>query len=123
MTNSASEGTPLFRYLLASLEAYVNKHSAKAIGAERNIRLKFLTFDDKAPDDAVCYVADYTLWSRIFTGELNLEAISIGGCGLVLKPEQNIAELHHLISKLSYLVQSKIKRDGIEFFRQSDLSP
>jgi hypothetical protein len=50
-------------------------------------------------------------------GELTLEAIIIGGLGLVHKPNtRNISDLHGKVSKLSYQIQARLKADGVNFF-------
>ena len=66
---------------------------------------------------ALSYVANKCVWNRILTGELTLEAITIGGCGSVYKPELNISHHHHFISKQAYIIQNKIKKFGLDFFR------
>lgn len=44
-----------------------------------------------------------------------MEAITIGGIGKIYKPNINISLIHHQISKLSYLIQSKIREQGLNF--------
>ncbi|WP_338516644.1 MBL fold metallo-hydrolase [Alteromonas gracilis] len=112
-TNSQS----LFEFCLSSLERFINKTYLEEVGEERFIALKLLTNSANVDPNVICYVADIETWNRIFTAELNLEAIIIGGKGLIYRPNFNISHHHSFISKKSYLIQNLIKRDGLCFFQ------
>ena len=101
----------LFTFCLKFLERAVQER----IGPDW--RLKFLLPDETPDAEDVAYQADRVTWQRILIGELTLESIIIGGMGLVFKPKaRNIAEVHHKVSKVAYLIQSGIKKYGISFY-------
>ncbi len=102
-----------FEHCLSFLEFFVQKQ----IGDD--YRLKFLLphVEHVFESNAVSYQCDRVTWQRIMIGELTLEAIIIGGLGLVHKPNtRNISDLHGKVSKLSYQIQARLKADGVNFF-------
>lgn len=64
-------------------------------------------------ESCVELVATRLIWSRILTGELTLETIIIGGAGIIIRPSQSITHVHRGLSKLSYVIQSKIRDHGL----------
>ena len=66
--------------------------------------------------NGITYVANRSTWNLILTGELTLESIIIGGSGLIYTNNENIREHHMFMSKTCYIIQNKIKSDGIYFF-------
>lgn len=53
----------------------------------------------------------YRIWTEILSGTLNLESITIGGCGLLKKSksEWNARPVHDALSRFGYRYQSMIK--------------
>ena len=53
----------------------------------------------------------YHIWNEILSGALNLESITIGGCGLLKKspPWWNARFVHDALSRYGYRYQSMIK--------------
>jgi hypothetical protein len=101
----------IFRSCLSFLESFVQKK----IGGDQKIKL-VLSGDELDPT-AVSYQTERAVWQRIFIGELTLEAVTVGGLGLISKPKTvNISRIHHELSKLSYLIQANILKNGIHFF-------
>ncbi len=108
-----SPGEELFDLLLGQLERFLNK----AVGGPVPVRL--LTASDEYESGTVGYEASRHVWSRILNAELTLEAIIIGGMGLVHRPDQNISSIHAKVSKLAYLIQSKLISNGLNFLMES----
>ena len=111
-------GANIFKYCLSSLQNFINNNHQAALKTSEFIPVRFLTPEDKITKDAICYIADIEVWNRILIGELNLEAIIIGGSGLVAKPDLNIRSHHIFVSKRAYIAQNMIKRNGLSFFRE-----
>ena len=56
----------------------------------------------------VYYSTSVCNWLNIFSGKLNLESISIGGEGKILKDNNvNIRDIHHAISEYAYIIQNR----------------
>lgn len=117
ITNSRNN-KDLFSYCLGALENFINSKYRKVAGEGDFVPTKLLVSPDDVDDLSVCYVAETNVWNRILIGELNLESIIIGGSGLVYKPEKNIRNHHHYMSKLSYVIQNSINQSGLRFFRE-----
>jgi hypothetical protein len=63
-------------------------------------------------DAPVLYIySTYHIWNEILSGSLNLESITIGGCGLLKKsqPWWNARFVHDALSRYGYRYQSMIK--------------
>ncbi len=104
------EKLDLFTGLLKLLEIFINSE----------IRVKKyyinLIYDEgDYKKNTIAYLTSKIHWSKILTGEITMEAITIGGIGKIYKPNINISLIHHQISKLSYLIQSKIREQGLNF--------
>ena len=103
----------LFDFLLGRLEHFLNS----AIGGP--IPVKLMTASNQYESGSVGYEASRQVWSRIFNAELTLEAIIIGGMGLIHRPDHNISSIHAKVSKLAYLIQSKLNSNGLNFLMES----
>lgn len=108
-----SSSEELFDFLLGRLEAFLNK----AIDGPTPVRL--ITSSNEYESGTVGYEASRHVWSRILNAELTLEAIIIGGMGLIHRPNQNISNIHGKVSKLAYLIQSKLISNGLNFLMES----
>ncbi|QAY85835.1 hypothetical protein CUN61_18400 [Pseudomonas arsenicoxydans] len=108
-----SSSEELFDFLLGRLEAFLNK----AIDGPTPVRL--ITSSNEYESGTVGYEASRQVWSRILNAELTLEAIIIGGMGLIHRPNQNISNIHGKVSKLAYLIQSKLISNGLNFLMES----
>lgn len=78
--------------------------------------------DNIAPlSPGVTYATSRVIWQRIICGSINLETISIGGGGIVIKNprEFNIREVHEGIGKFGYIVQNEFSKVGLAWlFRE-----
>lgn len=104
-----SPATNLFEFQLQQLENFIN---SKLIGFTQ---VQLLTNARNRKPGVVGYEAPAHVWARVFNAELTLEAIIIGGMGLIHRPDQNISAIHHKVSKLSYFIQEKISSNGLHF--------
>ncbi|MFD2883435.1 hypothetical protein ACFS4T_14090 [Pseudomonas lini] len=91
----------LFDFLLRRLETFINNK------IDSPTLVKLMTSSNEYETGTVGYEASRQVWSRILNAELTLEAIIIGGMGLIHRPDQNISNIHSKVSKLAYLIQSK----------------
>ena len=59
----------------------------------------------------IFFISNKITWQKIINGELNLEAILIGGNGNIIKiHEQNMREVSICVSEFSYIYQNKISK-------------
>lgn len=110
-----SSDIDFFSYQLNALEKYLNEEYRKISGGDF-LYTKLEVDENKADESCINYIASPTVWNRIFTGELNLEALIIGGCGFIKKPKFNISNHHMFVSKVSYKIQNQILKKGVVFF-------
>lgn len=103
----------LFDFLLRRLETFINNK------IDSPTLVKLMTSSNEYETGTVGYEASRQVWSRILNAELTLEAIIIGGMGLIHRPDQNISNIHSKVSKLAYLIQSKIISSGLNFLMES----
>ena len=108
----------IFDYCLSSLENFINANYRAITEEAEYLSVKLLTPKDEIAEGMICYKADIEVWNRILIGEINLEAITAGGCGLIAKPDVNIRDHHMFISKKAYIAQNMIRKDGMAFFRE-----
>lgn len=109
----SSDSEAFFDFLLGRLEQFINN----AVGG--SIPVKLMTSSASYEEGTVGYEASRQVWSRILNAELTLEAIIIGGMGLIHRPDQNISSLHGKVSKLAYLIQGKLISRGLNFLMES----
>jgi hypothetical protein len=66
-------------------------------------------------DPGIVYATSKIAWQRILTGIINLEAISIGGCGVVVRvpKEFNMRDIHHGIGNFGYIAQNNLRASGL----------
>jgi hypothetical protein len=101
----------LIEYCLQTLEQFVNN------AVKSDIPVRFITSSAEYTPGTVAFEATPQLWSRILIGELTLEAIIIGGVGMIHKPaERNISDIHFKVSKLAYFIQSRVLASGLSFY-------
>ena len=106
----------LFDYCLVGLEKKINNY----IKNHTELSIKLLT-DDKCYKDAgknqMVYWTTKNVWQDIFEGNLNLEAIGVGGLGIVShhkdSPLSEKQKIHHTVSKYGYLIENNVKTKGI----------
>jgi hypothetical protein len=118
VSNNKSQDENLLPGLLTRLEIYINSLLPPEIICSKGyLKFNFRVRGETLCEDesAIFYLADQVIWRRIFIGELNLEAISIGGMGLIVKPKQNIAVYHDFLSKVAYHVQHRFRSEGCGF--------
>lgn len=108
----------IFSFQLGALEKYINTAYRSKAASVDFIKTKFLDNAEAVDANCVNYVADRATWNRILIGELTLEAITIGGCGMIYKPAKNISKHHQFISKQAYIIQNSIKKSGLSFYRE-----
>lgn len=111
----------LFEYCLKALENFINKayrETAPKLGHDF-IEVRFIVNGDEIIKDRINYSADIDVWNRILIGELTLEAITIGGAGVIHKPNVNIRDHHMFISKRAYVAQNLIKNNGLFFYKNN----
>jgi hypothetical protein len=75
--------------------------------------------DCNAMDENLVYLlsADRITWQDILTGKLTIEAITIGGAGIIYKdPTINVSSLHHALTKWCYKAQSEILQIGFNWY-------
>lgn len=110
---SDSKDISLFDYCMVKLESKLN-HWLKECNVKTNLKFSSDENQRLESDNSVIYYAPKNVWQEIFNGNLNLEAISIGGVGFIKKnPNLNISDVHHLMSKYCYIIQSMVKKNGI----------
>lgn len=114
---SSSEKPDFFNFRLKALENFINTNF-KRVTATKFVPLTLACASDEITlePDGITYVANRSTWNSILTGELTLESIIIGGSGLIYTHEADIREHHKFMSKTSYVIQNKIKNNGINFF-------
>jgi len=77
--------------------------------------------DCNAMDASLVYLlsADRATWQEILTGKLTIEAITIGGAGIIYKDAAiNVSPLHHALTKWCYKAQSEILQNGFNWYLQ-----
>lgn len=109
----------IFRYCLKSLENFINDAYKKytKVSGEKYIEVAFNTTGQNISKNRINYIADVEVWNRILIGELTLEAITIGGSGIISKPDVNIRDHHMFVSKRAYIAQNMINKQGLMFFK------
>jgi len=117
-TKSSSNQSDIFRYCLDSFENFINENYKKISDSEKYIKVRFRTPDDEISKNEINYIASKEVWNRIIIGEITLESIIIGGIGVINKPDINIRDHHHFVSKRAYMAQNMIQNKGLEFFRE-----
>ena len=100
----------LFDYLLNRLETKTNNYIKSKIGSK--FKVKFVVekniLKNKFQKNTIYYGTSVLNWLNIFSGKLNLESISIGGAGKILKDKKiNIRDIHHVISEYAYIFQNR----------------
>ena len=100
----------LFEYLLLRMENKTNKFIKDKLTT--NISVKFLDQNDiskiKPKKNIIYYSTSICNWLNIFSGKLNLESISIGGEGKILKDKKvNIRDIHYTLSEYAYIFQNR----------------
>jgi hypothetical protein len=113
-------GKSLFRYCLDAFENFINRRYRSVCNPGAYIEVRFKTFEDETVAGDVNYIASQEVWNRILIGELTLESIIIGGSGVVEKPNVNIRDHHHFVSKSGYIAQNLIRSKGLIFYMESE---
>ena len=108
----------LFNYCINGLENFINDGFKAKSNPSDYIQVKFLTPNEARSKKDINYIAPQEVWNRIFTGELTLESLIIGGIGMIDKPNINIRNHHMFVSKRAYVAQNMIKSKGLSFFRE-----
>ena len=108
----------LFNYCLNGLENFINDSFKAKTDPKDYIKFKFLTPTKARSEKDINYIASLEVWNRILTGDLTLESITIGGIGMIEKPNINITNHHKFMSKRAYIAQNMIKSKGLSFFRE-----
>lgn len=69
----------------------------------------------KFSDPGIVYATSKITWQRILTGMINLEAISIGGGGVIVRvpKEFNMRDVHHGIGNFGYIAQNNFRTSGL----------
>jgi hypothetical protein len=118
--NLPSASTPLLEASLQRLETFLNASLPGGLPIRLTISAKLdeSTSTDFPENDreVVELLASRIIWSRILNGELTLEAVIIGGAGMVKRPSESISQTHRALSSLSYSVQSRIRKFGLAAF-------
>jgi hypothetical protein len=120
ITNNMNGGKSLFRYCLDAFENFINRRYRSVCNPGAYIEVRFKTFEDETVAGDVNYIASQEVWNRILIGELTLESIIIGGSGVVEKPNVNIRDHHHFVSKSGYIAQNLIRSKGLIFYMESE---
>lgn len=108
----------LLQFCLRQLE---NKANSYIKDVAKPGALRFCITDEfdqnEFSDPGVVYATNRVTWQRILTGMINLEAISIGGGGLIVRvpKEFNIREIHHGIGNFGYIAQSRLRTEGLSW--------
>jgi hypothetical protein len=114
---SSSEKPDFFCFRLKALENFINTKFRREASVKFVPLTLTCTSDEIAIEpNGITYAANRSTWNSILTGELTFESIIIGGSGLIYTYEADIREHHKFMSKTSYVIQNKIKNDGIKFF-------
>ncbi len=108
----------IFNYCLSAFENFINDSYQLHTSDVNALKVRFKVTGDKEAADNINYIADREVWNRIFTGELTLEAIIIGGAGTISKPVDNMSEHFFFVMKRGYIAQNKIRISGLSFFRE-----
>jgi len=112
-----------FSFRMLQLENFINTSYKKFVDINDFIPVKLTTHLTYQRSDHINYIAPVTVWNRILTGDLNIEAIIIGGAGVITKPNCNIRHQHMFMSKLSYVIQARILNEGVLFFQSIPTPP
>jgi len=118
VVNQTDSDQPLFRYCLDAFEKFINKRFVQKCDPKDYIPVRFRTFKEDVVEGDINYIATNEVWNRILIGELTLESIIVGGSGVIEKPNVNIREHHHFVSKSGYIAQKMIKSGGLCFYRE-----
>jgi hypothetical protein len=119
INNNMNVDKSIFRYCLDAFENFINHRYKSVCNSGEYIKVRFKTFGDEVIEGDVNYIASQEVWSRILIGELTLESIIIGGSGVVAKPNVNIRDHHHFVSKSGYIAQNLIRSKGLFFYLES----
>ena len=120
ITKSPTPDVALFRYCLDAFENFINERYKMKCRPGEYIPVRFKTMQDEVADKEINYIATPQVWNRILIGELTLEAIIIGGSGVIVKPDMNmnLRDHHHFVSKTGYIAQYMINEKGLSFYRE-----
>jgi hypothetical protein len=104
----------LFDRLLKNFEVATNQFLQKT---SVNGTIHFSTVTDsqmQAFKETVVYTTSKYNWQNILIGQINLEAITIGGIGFIYKqnPNESIRDIHNAISKFAYIAQNNFLSKG-----------
>ncbi len=101
-----SGGVDYLTYLVQEQEDIVNTY----LKGDLRVRFKIGTPATLPGENEVFYCADPLVWQRIFIGDINLEALGIGGLGtIVVNPETNIRAAHYFLSNYAYRLQNQVR--------------
>ncbi len=119
--DSPPESQPFLDAQLQRLETFVNARLINALPVRLTIAedesFHEIGRQDKTSQDCVELSASRLVWSRILNGELTLEAVVIGGAGLIFRPQESITSTHRQLSSISYVAQSHIRKFGLSAFQ------
>ena len=112
--NKTPETENIFDYCMKGLSLKINEYISKKINTNKKIIITDKETKEPIKENEVIYYAPKNVWQDIFDGYINLEAIIVGGLGKVfIDHNSHIGEIHHLVSKYAYIIQSNIEKEGI----------
>jgi hypothetical protein len=111
-------GDGLLEFCLRQLENRANSY-IKDVAKPGPLRFRMTDGlgQNEFSDPGVVYATNKVTWQRILTGVINLETISIGGGGSIIRvpKEFNIRDIHHGIGNFGYIAQNKFRTEGLSW--------
>ncbi len=106
----------IFDYLLKKYTSEAKEYIERKHKNPKEFDFEFsiLNKSQKPNKNKITYSAAKSVWSNILIGKSHFEAITIGGLGVIHKPDGvNIAEGHHWLNKWAYKQQNVLRSKGI----------
>jgi hypothetical protein len=103
----------VFEQLLINAENVFNKYIHSKITTD--FRVFFMVDKEKDPEpkhNQIYFLSDVATWANILSGKLNLETLTIGGNGKIIKiHEENMREVNMCIAEFAYVFQNRLTRN------------
>jgi hypothetical protein len=106
----------LLSFCVRKFEARANEFVRTAPGEKAAVHFGFPSAQ-LSDEKSVLYAADKTVWQGILTGKINLEAIGVGGGGMIMKNPKdfNMRDVHHALCKFAYIAQNRFNISGLDW--------
>lgn len=123
--SSTEKTKSFFEHLLSKLAAHASGYVHDKIGGD--YELVFALSGQEIPEiegssSMVVFSATARVWSEILTGKQTIEAITIGGSGLVYRSlSRNISDLQKTLTPWGYSTQARLSTEGWSWLCESPI--